>query len=140
MINLEHRQRAEQIRPPPRERVKPRAKNHVLREGASSQPVLGVPAAGADSRAGLATDRAGEQRIELVSQLLPYRADKHQGQHIVQYPRRRRLQAKQSTRHGRKHRRPARRAFHAFLLVGQNPACWPRSPTLRTSQDAPEAP
>jgi uncharacterized protein YciI len=35
VINLEHRQRAEQIRPPPRERVKPRAKNHVLREGSA---------------------------------------------------------------------------------------------------------
>ena len=94
MINLEHPDGAEQVRAPPRERVKPRAQDDVLREGASSQPVLGIPAAGADKRARLASDLAGEQRIELVVQLLPHRADEHQGQRVVQHPRRRRLHAK----------------------------------------------
>jgi len=48
VINLEHLQRAEQVRAPPRERVEPRAQDDVLREGASSQPILGIAAASAD--------------------------------------------------------------------------------------------
>jgi len=36
VINLETPSASEQIRPPPRERVKPRAKNHVLPEGAAA--------------------------------------------------------------------------------------------------------
>ena len=64
VINLEHPEGAEQVRASPRQRVKPRAQDDVLGEGASSQPVLGVPAASADSRAGLADDLAREQQIQ----------------------------------------------------------------------------
>ena len=63
MVNLEHPEAAEQVRAPPRERVKPGAQDHVLREGAGIQLVLGQPAANADHRAGLSADLAGEEQI-----------------------------------------------------------------------------
>ena len=94
MINLEHPEGAEQVRAPPRERVKPSAQNDVLREGASSQPILGVPAPDADSGKDLADDLGGEQRNRPLAQFLPGRSDEHQGERVVQHPRLRRLQTK----------------------------------------------
>jgi len=60
VVNLEHPQTAEQVRAPPGERVKPGAEDHVLREGARLQPVLGQPTANADRRVRLAADLAGD--------------------------------------------------------------------------------
>lgn len=120
MVSLEHPKGAEKVWAPPRERVKPDAENHVLREGAGLQPVLGQPTANADRRAGLASDLAGEEQIQLFLELLPRRSGEHQGQDVVQYPRWCLGHAEPPPRHRRDHRGPAR-DVHQLSSVGEPP-------------------